>query len=99
MEFIIEYKVRADKADEAGALRDRFFEALGRAADPEVRYRSLSRPDGISFVHLAWFADQDALERFQSTPHFKEFSTSLPGLCESGPDASPIAERHSVGVS
>ena len=99
MEFIIEYRVRADKADEAEALRGKFFEALGRDADPGLRYRSLSRPDGVSFVHLAWFADQDAFDRFQSRPHFKEFSSHLPGLCEAGPDASPIAERHSVGIS
>ena len=99
MEFIIEYKVRADKTDEAGALRERFFEALRRDADSGLRYRSLSRPDGVSFVHLAWFADQAAFDRFQSRPHFKDFSSQLPGLCEAGPDASPITERHAVGIS
>ncbi len=99
MEFIVEYKVRADKADEAAALREKFFEALSKDADPGLTYRSLSRPDGVSFVHLARFADQAAFDRFQSRPHFKDFASKLPGLCEAGPAASPIAERHAVGVS
>ncbi len=83
-EFLIEYRVRPDKADEAKAARTAFFEALRRDNDPEFQYRSLSKPDGVSFVHLAWFANGDAFNRFQSTPHFKAFSEALPSCCEEG---------------
>ncbi len=96
MEFIIEYAVKPDKEQEAEALRSAFFAALKEQPDPEISYRSLARPDGVSFVHLGWFADQDALRRFQSTPHFKEFSSGLPGVCDDGPNASPLSEIHST---
>ena len=96
MEFIIEYSVKARKEQDAEALRSKFFGALKENPDPEISYRSLAKPDGVTFVHLGWFADQDALGRFQSTAHFKEFSSGLPGLCEDGPNASPLNEIHST---
>ena len=96
MEFMIEYVVKPDMADQAEALRSRFFAALRQQPDPEISYRSLAKPDGKSFVHLGSFADQDALGRFQSTPHFKEFSSGLPEVCAEGPNASPVTEIHST---
>ena len=96
MEFIIEYKVKAGNADDAKALREKFFAALRQSSDPEMSYRSLAKPDGVSFAHLGWFADQEALTRFQSTDHFKEFSSGLPGLCEEGPEATPLTEIHTT---
>ena len=96
MEFLIEYKVKPDKTDEAEALRSGFFAALREQPDAGVSYRSLAKPDGTSFVHLGWFADQEALSRFQSTLHFKEFSSGLPEVCEEGPNASPLTEIHST---
>ena len=95
MEVMIEYRVKPDKVDEIETVRLNFFEGLRRDADPEVRYRALSKPEPRSFVHIAWFANQDALTRFQSTPHFKEFSSTMPELCEEGPVASRITEIHS----
>jgi quinol monooxygenase YgiN len=92
MEFLIEHKVKADSADEAKTLRETFFAALNQNPDPEMLYRSMAKPDGVSFAHLGWFADQDALTRFQSTDHFKAFSSALPGVCEEGPQATPLTE-------
>ena len=96
MEFIIEYVVKPDKEREAEALRSHFFAGLRKQPDPEISYRSLAKPDGVSFVHLGWFADQDALSRFQSTLQFKGFSSGLPGVCEDGPNASPVTEIYST---
>ncbi len=96
MEFSIEYVVKPDKKQEAEALRSNFFAALKESSDPEISYRSLAKPDGVSFVHLGSFADQDALGRFQSTPHFKVFSSGLPEVCEDGPNASPLTEIHTT---
>ena len=96
MEFIIEYVVKPEKTEEAEALRSSFFAGLKNQPDPEISYRSLAKPDGVSFVHLGSFADQDALGRFQSTPHFKDFSSGLPEVCAEGPNASPLTEIHST---
>ena len=96
MEFLIEYRVKPDKVDDVETARRRFFEGLRRDADPEVRYRALSKSEPRSFVHIGWYADQDALARFQSTAHFKEFASTMPELCEEGPAASPLTEIHST---
>ena len=96
MEFIIEYKVKSDSADDAKDLRETFFAALRQNPDSQMSYRSLAKPDGVSFAHLGWFADQEALSRFQSTDHFKVFSSGLPGLCEEGPEATALTEIHTT---
>ena len=95
-EFIVEYTISDGKASEAESVRTKFFAALKDNLDAGIKYRSLARPDGKSFVHLAWFADDAAFGRFQSSEHFKEFSQTLPGLCESGPEAAELTERHAA---
>ncbi len=99
MEFLIEYKVKPDKVHEVETARRKFFEGLRRDADPDVKYRALSKSEPGRFVHLGWYANQEALTRFQSTPHFKEFSSTMPELCEEGPTASPVTEVHSTDSS
>ena len=91
MEFLIEYRVKADSSA-AKILRETFFAALNQIPGPEMLYSSLVKPDSVFFAHLGRFADQEALTRFQSTDYFKAFSSALPGLCEEGPQATPLTE-------
>jgi len=46
------------------------------------------RPDGVSFVHHAWFADEDARNRFQALPEFKGFAEGLKACSVEGPTVS-----------
>lgn len=96
MDFIIEYKLKEGSETEAQGIRSKFFDSLRAVNDSEASYRSLSKPDGLSFVHLAHFANEDAFKRFQSTDAFKEFAGSLPTVCEEGPNATPLTEVHTT---
>ena len=85
MEFIIQYKVIPDKIDEVKAIVRKFVDGIRDDQDPGYSYKSSHLPDGLSFVHLAWFEDDAALDRFKSRPHFKEFAGKLGDFCESKP--------------
>ena len=90
MDFLIEYRVAADKvAEQETAVRD-FIAAVKATNDAGFRYSSFKKPDGVSFVHHAWMADEDAQKRFQSLPEFKPFAEGLKSRAEQGPEASKL---------
>ncbi len=88
--FLVEYKAREDKVEEVLGLAREFVAGVRSDNDPDVRYRSLRKNDGLSFVHVAEFKDEAAFKRFQSAPHFKKFSEALPGNCEEEPAAQKV---------
>lgn len=92
MDFMIEYRIKPEQKEKAEQVRDRFFSILQSINDSGFRYRSLCKADGVSFVHLGWFADQDALKRFQAIPEFKEFAAGLKAVAETGPEATELTE-------
>ena len=96
MNFMIEYRIKSDKKEKAEQVRNSFFAALKAMNDPGIRYRSLQKPDGVSFVHLAWFENQEAQARFQGVPEFAAFAAGLKEVAEVGPDATPMIEVNST---
>lgn len=92
LEFIIQYTVKDGAEEQAQAARDRFIAALKAKNTDRYSYRALAKPDGKSFVHLAWFADEDAFKEFQSLPEFPVFSQELGAACAEGPEALKIEE-------
>lgn len=92
LEFIIQYTVKDGAEEQAKAARDNFFAALQAQNTDRYRYRSLAKPDGKSFVHLAWFEDEDAFKAFQSLPEFPTFGQELGAVCAEGPEALKIIE-------
>ena len=80
MDFLIQYRVGADKvAEQEVAIRE-FVAAVKAQADPGYRYTVSRKQDGVSFVHYTWIADEAANQRFRGQPHFK-------------PHASPAVRR------
>lgn len=94
MDFIVEYTVAEGKEEEAAEVRRRFFAELVEQADPEILYRSFRRPDGRRFVHIAWFADAAAQQRFTSLPGFAAFGQGLREVSEDGPHAEELEQLH-----
>ena len=92
MDFMIEYRIKPEQKEKAENVRDRFFSVLQNMNDSGFRYRSLCKADGLSFVHLGWFENPDALARFQGIPEFKEFAAGLKEIAETGPDATELTE-------
>lgn len=99
LEFIIQYAVKDGADEQAKGARDRFFAALQAQNSDRFRYRSLAKPDGKSFVHLAWFEDEDAFKEFQSLPEFPAFGQELSPACAEGPEALEITEVNNSAAS
>ncbi len=96
MEFMISYKVDEASLPALREARDAFFAAESARGDGDCGYRSLALPDGVSFVHLATFADDDAKTRFQGTEHFATWGKVLGELAVEGPAAVPLEEVAAV---
>ncbi|MEE9611523.1 MAG: antibiotic biosynthesis monooxygenase [Desulfatiglandales bacterium] len=88
--FLIEYQAHQDSVDKIISAAKEFVAAIAADNDPDVRYRSSRKNDGVSFVHIAEFTDDAAKERLQSTAHFKKFSEALPSLCAVKPSAQKL---------
>ncbi len=99
LEFIIQYTVKDGAEEQAKGARDRFFTALRDQNTDRYNYRSLAKPDGKSFVHLAWFEDEGAFKEFQSLPEFPIFGQELGAACAEGPEALKITEVNSSATS
>lgn len=71
---MVQYKVKADKADENRQLIEAVFTALKEASPPNLRYASFVQEDGVSFVHIASTETDDGSNpRTPSTPSPKQF--------------------------
>ncbi len=88
--FLIEYQANPDSVDKIIFAAKEFVAGIAADNNPDVRYRSSRKNDGVSFVHIAEFANEAAKERFQSTAHFKKFSEILPDLCAVKPSAQML---------
>ena len=88
--FLVEYQAHPDSVDQIMSAAKEFVAAISTDNDAGVRYRSMRKDDGVSFVHIAEFADAAAKERFQSSAHFKKFSGILPDLCAVKPAAQQL---------
>jgi len=84
-DFLIRYRVGADKVAEQELEIGEFVAAVKAQADPDYRYTVYRKEDGVSFVHHAWIADEPAIQRFRGQPHFKPFADGLSGYAEEGP--------------
>ena len=90
-DFLIQYRVFPDKVTEQEAAIREFVAGIKADADPEARYDVYKKEDGVSFVHHAWVANEDALKRLQAAPHFKAFSEGVRTRCEEGPTVTKLA--------
>ncbi len=99
LEYIIQYRIKEGSEHQARTARDKFISALRTKGSDRYSYRALAKPDGKSFVHLAWFADEDAFKEFQSLPEFPVFGQELSAACAEGPEALKIEEIASSKAS
>ena len=90
MEVLIEYRVSVENVEAQEAAVRAFIAAVKASNDPGFRYASYKRPDGVSFVHHAWLADEDARKRFQALPEFKGFAEGLNARSVEGPTVSSL---------
>ncbi len=86
--IIVRYRVKPDKVEENKQLIRKVFEELTSTTPAGLQYSSYALADGVSFVHIASITTADEINPLQSSPAFKEFTSTIKDRCEEAPVAS-----------
>jgi quinol monooxygenase YgiN len=78
------YRIDPESLEEVKQAIEDFVAAIARK-EPETIYEAYRVADGMSFLHLMTFPDQDAEKLHQAAPHTKRFVDILYPLCEEQP--------------
>ena len=86
---VARFKVRPG---EVAAAEKAIIEFVAKVADEPgtLRYESFREPDGVSYLHLMAFADDDSEAAHGDTEHGKKFAAALAALCEKQPESTDL---------
>ena len=87
---MVQYKVKADQADENRQLIEAVFAALKQASPPNLRYASFVQGDGVSFVHIASIETDDGSNPLEDIDAFGAFVAEIGDRCEVPPAVTPL---------
>ncbi len=92
--FIVRYKVKADQTAENVQRVEAVFVELKNKQPKGVRYATFIAEDGVTFFHIASFADgvKNPLPQMDA---YKAFQNGLGDRCEEKPAATSLKE---IGV-
>jgi hypothetical protein len=79
---LVQYKVKADKADENVEFIKNVFKQLNENKPEGLRYASFTKPDGLRFVHLASIETEDGSNPLSNLSAFAEFQKEIKDRCE-----------------
>lgn len=85
---VVQYKVKADRADENRAFIRDVFEELDANRPDGLRYVSFNLDDGLTFVHVAVVESEDGENPLPKTDSFKKFIADIRDRCDVPPAAS-----------
>lgn len=87
---MVQYKVKADKADENRQLIEAVFAALKESSPANLRYASFVQDDGVSFVHIASIETDDGSNPLDDIGAFDAFTEEIRDRCEVPPAVTPL---------
>jgi hypothetical protein len=87
---MVQYKVKADKADENRKLIEAVFAALKESSPSNLRYASFVQDDGVSFVHIASIETEDGSNPLEDIDAFGAFTAEIRDRCEVPPAVTPL---------
>ena len=87
---MVQYKVKADKADENRQLIEAVFASLQEASPENLRYASFVQGDGVSFVHIASIETADGSNPLEDIAAFGAFTEEIRDRCEIPPQVTPL---------
>ncbi len=91
---LVQYKVKADKAEENIEFIKNVFKELSKNNPNGLRYASFTKPDGLSFVHIASIETEDGSNPLSNSTAFAEFQKKIKDRCEVPPAA---VELNTIG--
>ena len=88
---MVTYTVKPDRVEENERLVRAVYEGLAAIGDPDVHYATFKKEDGLTFVHLAFFANADKQAILSTSPAFVEFQRDILDRCDVPPQAQPLS--------
>jgi quinol monooxygenase YgiN len=85
------YRVKPDKQDEVVSVVEEFVKTVKENEPNTLRYTAYRLEDGVSFVHIMYFKDEEAEQHHQGTDYLKKFTELLYPNCEEEPQFVAIA--------
>lgn len=82
---MVSYTVKADRVAENEQLVQAVYTGLHELGHPDIHYATFRKDDGQTFVHVAFFPDEDAQAALGSLPAFQEFQRNIADRCEVPP--------------
>lgn len=92
MAILVQYRVKAERAEENEAFIRRVFESLHENKPNGVRYASFKAADGVSFTHLAIVDTDDGHNPLVAMRAFQQFVADIGDRCESPPQTTQLVE-------
>jgi hypothetical protein len=90
--IMVQYRVKADRADENQLLIEQVFAELSREAPVGLRYASYRAEDKVTFVHVVSHEAGDAGETLRSLPAFRAFRAGLDERCDVAPVRTQLSK-------
>jgi quinol monooxygenase YgiN len=93
---ILRFRVRPS---EVAAVEKAIIAFVAQVADEPgtLRYESFREPDGVSYLQLMAFADDDAQAKHGQTAHMKAFLADLYPRCEAEPVSTDLRKVSGAG--
>lgn len=90
--IMVQYKVKADRAEENQQYIQKVFEELNSNSPAGLRYASFKQDDGVSFVHIVSIETSDGENPLTDSAAFKAFQEGIKDRCEVMPVAVDLNE-------
>ncbi len=90
--IMVQYKVKADRADENQQYIEKVFEELKQNNPAGLRYAAFKKDDGVSFVHIVSIETPDGENPLGQSEAFKAFQEGVKDRCEEQPVAAELEE-------
>ena len=80
------YRIKADKQDEMVSVVEEFVKTVKENEPNTLRYTAYRLEDGVSFVHIMYFKDEEAEQQHQGANYVKKFTELLNPNCVDEPE-------------
>lgn len=80
------YRVKAEKKEEVLSVVEEFVKTVKENEPGTLRYTAYRLEDGVSFVHIMYFKDEDAEQRHRGSENARKFEKRLRPNCEEEPE-------------
>ncbi|MGH2615963.1 MAG: hypothetical protein ACRDJC_12035 [Thermomicrobiales bacterium] len=97
-QVMVRYKVKPEYAAQNEELVRRVYEEIYQVAPAGLRYATFALEDGVSFVHVASFEQDDGTNPLMEIAAFRAFQENIADRCDEPPQPVTLREIGSYRV-